>query len=53
MLKFAVVFHDWNITASVLDDSFDFSESLTQAQIDDILAYNDDDSSHSLYPVGD
>lgn len=53
MLKFAVVFHDWNITASVLDDSFDFTESLTQAQIDDILAYNDDDSSHSLYPVGD
>ncbi|PVI08167.1 hypothetical protein DM02DRAFT_579331 [Periconia macrospinosa] len=52
-LKFAVIFHDWNITATVLDDSFDFSQSLTQAQIDDLVAYDQDDAAHSLFSVGD
>ncbi|CAI6271715.1 unnamed protein product [Periconia digitata] len=53
MLKFAVIFHEWNITARVLDDSFDFSQSLTQAQIDDFVAYSEDDDGHSLFPIGD
>jgi hypothetical protein len=53
MMKFVVVFHNWNITARVLDDSFDFSQDLTQDQIDDILAYDVNDSSHSLFAIGD
>lgn len=52
-IKFAVVFYNWNITARVLDDGFDFGASLTQAQIDDILAYDRNDNSHSLYSIGD
>ena len=52
-IKFAVVFHDWNITARVLDDDFDLSESLTQEQIDGILAYDANDYSHSLFSIGD
>lgn len=52
-IKFAVVFHNWNITARVLDDGFDFGASLTQAQIDDILAYDATDYSHSLFSIGD
>ncbi|KAL5379813.1 hypothetical protein DPSP01_008283 [Paraphaeosphaeria sporulosa] len=52
-IKFAVVFHNWNITARVLDDGFDFGASLTQAQIDDILAYDASDYSHSLFSIGD
>ncbi|KAK3208569.1 hypothetical protein GRF29_77g1156400 [Pseudopithomyces chartarum] len=52
-IKFAVVFHDWNITARVLDDDFDLSASLTQEQIDDILAYDANDYSHSLFSIGD
>ncbi|KAF2442521.1 hypothetical protein P171DRAFT_523321 [Karstenula rhodostoma CBS 690.94] len=52
-IKFAVVFHHWNITARVLDDGFDFGASLTQAQIDAILAYDASDYSHSLFSVGD
>ncbi|KAF9736232.1 hypothetical protein PMIN02_006794 [Paraphaeosphaeria minitans] len=52
-IKFAVVFHNWNITARVLDDGFDIGASLTQAQIDDILAYDASDNSHSLFLIGD
>ncbi|KAF2636177.1 hypothetical protein P280DRAFT_410219 [Massarina eburnea CBS 473.64] len=53
MLKFVVVFHNWNITARVLDDSFDFSQDLTEAQIYKILGYDMNDKSHSLYAIGD
>ncbi|KAJ4345693.1 target of Sbf [Didymosphaeria variabile] len=52
-IKFAVVFYNWNITARVLDDGFDFGAGLTQAQIDDILAYDASDNSHSLFSIGD
>lgn len=52
-LKFAVVFHNWNITAKVLDDSFDFSSTLTQDQIDDMIAYDPNDGHHSLFAIGD
>ncbi len=52
-LKFAVIFHDWNITATVLDDGFDFSERLMQEQIDALLAYDAKDAAHSLFLIGD
>ena len=52
MLKFAVVFHNYNITAAVLDDDFDFPESLTARQIDDIIAYDPNSYSHSLFAIG-
>lgn len=52
-IKFVVVYHNWNITARVLDDEFAFGDSLTQAQIDEIVAYDANDDSHSLFPVGD
>ncbi|KAF1959296.1 hypothetical protein CC80DRAFT_490251 [Byssothecium circinans] len=51
-IKFAVVFHNWNITARVLDDSFNFEEGLSQAKIDEILAYDQNDDKHSLFPIG-
>ncbi|KAF1975340.1 hypothetical protein BU23DRAFT_503985 [Bimuria novae-zelandiae CBS 107.79] len=53
IIKFAVVFHNWNITARVLGADFDFSASLTQAQIEDILAYDPSDYSHLLFPIRD
>lgn len=53
MLKFVVVFHNWNITARVLDDRFDFSEGVTAQQIEDILRYDPKDNFHSLFPIGD
>ncbi|KAF2869559.1 putative TOS1-like glycosyl hydrolase-domain-containing protein [Massariosphaeria phaeospora] len=53
MLKFAVIFHNFNITASVLPDTFDFSQTLTAGQIDNIIAYDPDSYTHSLFPIGD
>lgn len=53
MIKFAVVFHNWNITAMVLDDGFDFDNGITAPQIEDILRYDAADSEHSLFPIGD
>ncbi|KAF2682527.1 hypothetical protein K458DRAFT_444167 [Lentithecium fluviatile CBS 122367] len=53
MLKFVVVFHDWNITARVLNDNFDFSEGVTAQQIEDILKYDPKDNFHSLFAIGD
>lgn len=52
-LKFAVVFHNWNITARALRDDFSFLDGLTQDQVDDILGYDANDRLHSLYAVGD
>lgn len=52
-LKFAVVFRDYNITATVLDDSFAFAETLTNADIGNMVAYNPDSSTHSLFAIGD
>jgi hypothetical protein len=53
MLKFAVIFHNYNITAVALNDAFDFSQTITEETIRSIIAYDPDSSAHSLYAVGD
>lgn len=53
MLKFAVIFHNYNITAAVLPDDFSFSSSLTEDVIANIIAYDPNSNTHSLFPVGD
>ncbi|KAJ8108987.1 hypothetical protein OPT61_g7786 [Boeremia exigua] len=53
MLKFAVVWHFPHITARVLDDDYDFPESLTEDQIDALVAYDPDSWVHSMFPIGD
>ncbi|KAF2468041.1 uncharacterized protein BDR25DRAFT_373607 [Lindgomyces ingoldianus] len=52
MLKFSVIFHEYNITATVLDDDFDFGSSLSDAQIADIVAYDSNSNTHSLFAIG-
>ncbi|ORY19425.1 putative TOS1-like glycosyl hydrolase-domain-containing protein [Clohesyomyces aquaticus] len=52
MLKFAVIFHNYNITAAVLDDDFDFRTALSGGQIDDIVAYDPKSNTHSLFAIG-
>ncbi|KAF2831434.1 hypothetical protein CC86DRAFT_443130 [Ophiobolus disseminans] len=52
-MKFAVVWHYPHITAMVLDDSFDFSSSLSDAQIQRLVAYDADSWVHSLFAIGD
>jgi hypothetical protein len=51
-LKFAVVVHNLNITAAVLDDGFDFSSTLDPGIIDNIIAYDPSSYSHSLFRIG-
>ena len=52
-LKFAVVFWNFNITAVVLDDGFEFGEAVGHARIMDIIRYDAGSSAHSLFPIGD
>lgn len=51
-LKFAVVFYDFNITATVLDDDFVFGEGLEEDVIREIVGYDPNSSSHSLFAIG-
>ncbi|KAF2627786.1 hypothetical protein BU25DRAFT_439766 [Macroventuria anomochaeta] len=53
MLKFAVVWHYPHITVRVLDDDYDFPESLTEDQIEALVAYDPDSWVHSLFSIGD
>jgi hypothetical protein len=52
MLKFAVIWTFPNITALVLDDDFDFSNSLSNAQVQQLVSYDRDSWVHSLFPIG-
>lgn len=52
MLKFAVVFHNFNITAVVLNDNFDFSGTLSEDTINSLVAYDPNSSQHSLFAIG-
>jgi hypothetical protein len=52
MLKFAVVFHNFNITAVVLNDNFDFGGTLSEATISSLIAYDPNSSQHSLFAIG-
>jgi hypothetical protein len=53
MMKFAVVWHYPNITASVLDDDFNFSTSLSNDQVQQLVSYDPDSWVHSLFAIGD
>jgi hypothetical protein len=46
--KVAVVFYEYNITVSIRDDSFDFSNTLAGSQIADIVAYDPNSNTDSL-----
>ncbi|OCL06533.1 hypothetical protein AOQ84DRAFT_296834 [Glonium stellatum] len=50
--KVAVVFYEYNITVSILDDSFDFSDTLTASQIADIVTYDPNSNTDSLFTIG-
>lgn len=52
MLKFAVVWTFPNITALVLDDDFDFNDSLSDAQMQQLVSYDPDSWVHSLFSIG-
>lgn len=52
-MKFGVVWHFPHITALKLDDSFDFSESLGDAEIQSLVKYEEDSWTHSLFAIGD
>jgi len=51
-MKFGVVWHEGDITATVLDDKFGFSEGLTQGQLDEIVAYDEHSSTQSRFDIG-
>jgi hypothetical protein len=51
-LKFAVVFYGYNITATVLDDEFVFGEGLEESVISEMVQYDPDSDSHSLFAIG-
>jgi hypothetical protein len=53
MLKFAVVWSYPNITAFVLDDDFDFSETLSDSEVQQLVSYDPDSWVHSLFAIGD
>lgn len=53
MLKFAVIFHQFNITAAVLDSGFQFGNFLSEGQILDIVLYDPKSYLHSLFAIGD
>ncbi|CAN9369168.1 unnamed protein product [Alternaria alternata] len=52
-MKFAVVWHYPHITALVLDDKFDFSQSMSDDAMRKLVAYDPDSWVHSLYAIGD
>ncbi|KAI4946771.1 hypothetical protein J4E91_006943 [Alternaria rosae] len=52
-MKFAAVWHYPHITALVLDDNFDFSESMSNDAMQKLVAYDSDSWVHSLYAIGD
>jgi hypothetical protein len=52
-LRFAVVWHYPHITATVLDDDYEFGDSLTEEQVESLVAYDPDSWVHSLFPIGD
>jgi hypothetical protein len=52
-MKFVVVWHYPNITASVLDDDFNFSTSLSNDQVQQLVSYDPDSWVHSLFAIGD
>ncbi|KAH8732758.1 putative TOS1-like glycosyl hydrolase-domain-containing protein [Phaeosphaeriaceae sp. PMI808] len=52
-LKFAVIWHYPHITARILDSSFDFSSSLSNDQMQRLVAYDADSWVHSLFAIGD
>jgi hypothetical protein len=51
-VKFGVVWHYPHITALVLNDSFDFSTSLTDEQIQQLVQYDPASWTHSLFAIG-
>ncbi|KAL5116933.1 target of Sbf [Pleosporales sp. CAS-2024a] len=51
-LKFAVFWTFPNITARVLDDHFDFGESLSDAQVQQLVSYDANSWTHSLFAIG-
>ncbi|KAF2186996.1 hypothetical protein K469DRAFT_571498, partial [Zopfia rhizophila CBS 207.26] len=51
-IKVTVIFHNCNITAAVLDDSFRFDETLSASQITDIFAYDPKSNAHSFVAIG-
>ncbi|CAN9340353.1 unnamed protein product [Alternaria sp. RS040] len=52
-MKFAVVWHYPHITVLVLDDKFDFSQSMSDDAMRKLVAYDPDSWVHSLYAIGD
>ncbi|KAH6638068.1 putative TOS1-like glycosyl hydrolase-domain-containing protein [Boeremia exigua] len=52
-LKFAVVWHFPHITARVMEDDYEFPDSLAEGQIDALVAYDPDSWVHSMFPIGD
>lgn len=52
-LKFAVIWHYPHITATVLDDRFDFATSLSNGQIQRLVQYDPNSWVHSLFAIGD
>jgi hypothetical protein len=51
-LKFAVIFYGYNITATVLDDKFVFGEGLEESVISEMVQYDPNSNSHSLFAIG-
>ncbi|KAF2800053.1 hypothetical protein K505DRAFT_293566 [Melanomma pulvis-pyrius CBS 109.77] len=51
-MKFAVVFWQYNITATILDDGFVFGEGLEGDVLREIVSYDPDSSTHSLFAIG-
>lgn len=51
-MKFAVVWQFPSITALVLNSGYDFPESLSEDQIDALVAYDPNSWVHSLFPIG-
>ncbi|KAF2855473.1 hypothetical protein T440DRAFT_474885 [Plenodomus tracheiphilus IPT5] len=52
-VKFAVLWHFPHITAMVLDNSFKFGESLSDALVQKLVQYDPNSWVHSLFPIGD
>lgn len=52
-LKFAVVWHFPHITATVVDEGFEFGERLTEEQIRGLVEYDEDSWAHSLFAIGE
>ncbi|KAF2736585.1 hypothetical protein EJ04DRAFT_521802 [Polyplosphaeria fusca] len=51
-MKFGVIFTNLNITATVIDDSFNFPPTLDQGTIDKLIAYDSNSNAHSLFRIG-